>query len=109
MDIQEIERAMHVLACGETTYETVSRLAALKVVHDHLTQTADAQVPQAYSAAPAPQSDPPPRMTGSEFLEALSEVPYEDAMMVLDEHLEALKVVCPKEYESVMRRLWKLR
>lgn len=36
MDMQEIEQAMHTLANGDTTYDAVMRLAALKVVRDHL-------------------------------------------------------------------------
>ena len=48
-------------------------------------------------------------LRGSEFLEACSGVSYPLLMRVLNEHMEALRVVQPREYESVMakiRQLW---
>lgn len=49
------------------------------------------------------------RMSGSEFLEACSGVPYPALMQVLDEHMSALAVVQPREYESLMERIRALR
>lgn len=46
---------------------------------------------------------------GSEFLEACSGVPYPALMRVLDEHMSALSVVQPREYESLMGRIRALR
>lgn len=103
MDMQEIKQAMHTLANGETTYDAVMRLAALKVVRDHLSG-ADAQAePQTIKAVP---QEP---IYESEFQEVMAQIPYDKAMQVIDEHLEALRIVCPKEYDSLMRKLWRLK
>lgn len=47
-------------------------------------------------------------MEGSEFVMAASVADPEGLMRVLDEHMEALKVVQEKEYESVMRKIREL-
>lgn len=100
MDLQEIERAMHTLACGDTNFDTVARLASLVIVRDHLSQSdAVYQAPQERAAA----------VGGSDFLDAVADVPISDALRVIDEHMEALRVVIPKEYESVMRKLYDLK
>ena len=103
MDMQEIEQAMHTLANGDTTYDAVMRLAALKVVRDHLSgENANAE-PQTIKAVP---QEP---IYESEFQEVMAQIPYDKAMQVIDEHLEALRIVCPKEYDSLMRKLWRLK
>lgn len=48
-------------------------------------------------------------MMGSEFLEASSGTSYRKLMMVLDEHMSALAVVQPREYEAVMDKIRALR
>ena len=103
MDMQEIEQAMHTLANGDTTYDAVMRLAALKVVRDHLSGENVQAEPQAIKAVP---QEP---IYESEFQEVMAQIPYDKAMQVIDEHLEALRIVCPKEYDSLMRKLWRLK
>ena len=107
MDIKEIESAMHTLACGDTNYEAVARLASLAIVHDLLTQREDPD--PAYSTAAAPTPAIVPNVSGTEFLDAAAQLPIEDVLEVVSDHLEALRVVFPKEYDAVMRRLWKLK
>ena len=50
----------------------------------------------AYSADLEPQS---------EFVESASAVPFSGLMRVLDEHMTAIKLAYPKEYELVMRKI----
>lgn len=105
MDIDEINQHIHKLKCGETDWQSVEKLAALCTVRDELEekQRPDPQsvavqkteVP-AYSTAPDPQSD---------FVAAASSVPFGGLMQVLDEHMKAIKLVYPKEYELVMRKI----
>lgn len=110
MDLEEIKRAMHTLECGDTTFLSVERLAALKIVHDHLAKLTNTQPEEASEPKPAQRMmRTTPIVTGSEFLDAISDVSFEDAMMILDEHMEALRVVIPREYDAVMNRLWKLK
>ena len=50
----------------------------------------------AYFTATEPQSD---------FVASASSVPFGGLMRVLDEHMKAIKLVYPKEYELVMRKI----
>ncbi len=46
---------------------------------------------------------------GSEFLEACSGVPYKALMKVLDEHMEAIRLMYPTSYDNVVNRIRELR
>ena len=76
----------------DTTYAVCERLAWLYIVRDHLVGDGDAVRPR--------QS-----VGGTEFLDLCTKVPYAALMGVLDEHMSALSVVQPKEYESIMAKL----
>lgn len=75
----------------DTTYAVCERLAWLYIVRDHLTDRTDAQTTA--------------KVGGTDFLDTCSEVPYVALMGVLDEHMTALSVVQPREYESIMTKL----
>lgn len=106
MDIDEINEHIRKLKCEETSWQSVNKLAALCTVRDELEEahapesqtralpTTDYQA--AYSTAAEPQSD---------FVAAASSVPFGGLMQVLDEHMKAIKLVYPKEYELVMRKI----
>ena len=84
----------------------MEKLAALCTVRDeleeaHAPETQIQALPPmdyraAYSTATEPQSD---------FVAAASSVPFGGLMQVLDEHMKAIKLVYPKEYELVMRKI----
>lgn len=105
MDIDEINQHIHKLKCGETDWQSVEKLAALCTVRDELeekkqsepqpVEVHEAKIP-AYSTASEPQS---------EFVHAASAVPFGGLMDILDEHMSAIKMVYPKEYELVMRKM----
>ena len=105
MDIDEINEHIRKLKCEETSWQSVNKLAALCTVRDeleeaHAPETQTRALPPtnyraAYSAA-AEQSD---------FVAAASSVPFGGLMQVLDEHMKAIKLVYPKEYELVMRKI----
>ena len=101
MDIDEINTHIHKLKCGSTDWQSVEKLAALCTVRDELEKTQIQAMPPAtyaaaYSTATEPQSD---------FVAAASFVPFGGLMQVLDEHMKAIKLVYPKEYELVMRKI----
>ena len=106
MDIDEINEHIRKLKCEETSWQSVNKLAALCTVRDeleeaHAPETQIQALPPAdyraaYSAATEPQSD---------FVVAASSVPFGGLMQVLDEHMKAIKLVYPKEYELVMRKI----
>lgn len=105
MDIDEINEHIRKLKCEETSWQSVNKLAALCTVRDELEEKQDS-APQmeseqksklpAYSTAGPPQS---------EFVEAASAAPFGGLMEVLDEHMSAIKLAYPKEYELVMRKI----
>lgn len=97
VDLDIVEREIHDLeARGDTTYSLCERLAWLYIVRDHLRPTEgagnDTQI-----------------LTGSEFLEACSGVPYPMLMQILDEHMSGMKIVYPREYENVLAKVRALR
>ena len=79
----------------EPTYTVCERLAWLYIVRDHL-------------LGPREDTDSDrrtPKIGGTEFLDLCADVPFLALMGVLDEHMAALSVVQPKEYESIMSKL----
>lgn len=106
MDIDEINTHIHKLKCGSTDWQSVEKLAALCTVRDELeevhapeTQT-QALPPTDYRATYSTKENPQ-----SEFVEMASAAPFGGLMEVLDEHMKAIKLVYPKEYELVMRKI----
>lgn len=91
IDLETIEREISELEARETSYKACERLAWLYVVRDHMTPRSEADVTEG--------------MRGSEFLELSSGVSYRALMGVLDEHLEAIRVLYPKSYTALMDRI----
>ena len=96
ISLEIIEREINELEnTRDTTYHVCERLSWLYVVRDHLRPEASDGKTQ--------------WMTGSEFLEACSDVSYPALMRVLDEHMSALAVVNRREYLSVLEKIKALR
>lgn len=96
ISLETIEREISELEARETTYKVCERLAWLYVCRDHLT--------------PSESNDGRTQfMMGSEFLEAASGVSYTALMRVIDEHMSALAVVNPRQYQAVIDRIRELR
>lgn len=96
IDIEEIERDINKIEHSrDTTYAACQRLAWLYIVRDHLTPQRPLERTQ--------------YLEGSEFLELSSGVPYRQLMTVIDDHLEAIRLLYPKSYESLLDKIRKLR
>lgn len=96
ISLETIEREINELEnTRDTTYRTCERLAWLYVVKDHL--------------APSARQERTQWLEGSEFLELSSGVSYPALMKVVDEHLEAIRVLYPKSYDSLMDKIRALR
>lgn len=88
IDIAVIEDEIAALeAETETTYDTCERLACLYTVRDHLK---------------AKQHD---GSKSSEFLTAAVGIPTPEPMAVIDQHMEAIKVVYPSEYNAIVAKI----
>ena len=93
LSLEEVERTILELEKRDTTYATCERLAWLYIVHDHLTQ----RIVQEKSRAA--------EMEGSPFLAACSGAEITEILHVVNEHMEAVRVIYPKEYEAVIRKI----
>ena len=93
MDIDEINDHIHKLKCGSTDWQSVEKLAALCTVRNELEEK---QAP----AEMQTQALPP-----ASYVEAASAAPFGGLMEVLNEHMSAIKLAYPKEYELVMRKI----
>ncbi|MDD7176107.1 MAG: hypothetical protein PUH70_13710 [Clostridiales bacterium] len=93
LSIEEVERTILELEKRDTTYATCERLAWLYIVHDHLTQ----RIVQEKARAA--------EMEGSPFLAACSGAEISEILRVVNEHMEAVRVIYPKEYDAVVKRI----
>ena len=93
LSIEEVERTILELEKRDTTYATCERLAWLYIVHDHLTQ----RIVQEKARAA--------EMEGSPFLASCSGAEIAEILRVVNEHMEALRVIYPKEYSAVIEKI----
>ena len=91
-------------AVRRPTASTCQLMASCYTILDHLfpdnSRSADPAPVQMYSMAPAPVET-----GGSEFVQAGREAGMSRLLDVLDEHMECIKALYPKEYAAVIRRL----
>ena len=93
LSIEDVERTILELEKRDTTYATCERLAWLYIVHDHLTQ----HIVQEKARAA--------EMEGSPFLAACSGAEIEEILRVMNDHMDAVMLIYPKEYEAVVKRI----
>lgn len=90
-------------AVRRPTASTCQLLASCYTILDHLfpanSRPADNVPVQLYSLSPAPDD------TGSEFILAAKAAGMSRLLEVLDEHVECIRALYPKEYEAIIRRL----
>lgn len=92
IDRNEIEGAIERLESEELTYESIAKLADLYSLRDHLKGTSVAS-----------------HFVGeSEFLQLCSHAPIEGVLNILDEHMECIKILYPKEYNLLIKKLSEL-
>lgn len=100
INYDEIRGEIARLENGQTTYANVEKLAMLyQVMNNAPDQPVERSAPAPkYSYASASEFD-------SEFVQAVKNAPFEDVMTVLDEHMNAVWVLYPKEYSLVIRKI----
>ena len=110
-DLREIDGAIAELENSEPTIQRVEKLAALYIVkNQHQTsevrQSEKPQPVQYYAdAAPPTRAE----VSGSEFLDAVSNTNLEQALKIIDELMSVLSVTNPRAYRNVMRKLERSR
>lgn len=95
ISLETIDNEIMELEKRDTTFAVAERLAWLYIVRDHI------QTPQADVKTLATH--------GSEFLNACSGIPADQVLAVLDEHLELIRAVFPKEYTALLAKINSLK
>ena len=96
IDIDMIEAEIDKLESKDTSFYACRKLAILYNIRDHLRPQAKVD------------STLLPRMEGSDFLRSASGKNCKDVMRVIDEHLEAIRLVYPKTYSSLVAKIREL-
>lgn len=94
IDIDTIEREILDLEKHDTTYATIERLAWLYTVRDHMMKTET-------NARTG-------RFVGDDFSSVCSDVPIDSLVNIIAEHMEAIRVVYPREYDAIIQKISKL-
>lgn len=91
-------------AVRQPTASTCQLMASCYTILDHLfpesSRSAELPTSPLYSMAPEPVET-----GGSEFAQAAREAGMSRLLDVLDEHMDCVRAIYPKEYDAVMRRL----
>ena len=91
---------------------TCLKLAAFYTIRKELFEKEEKDdLMYSYASAPEPEPEPIERMNAygdSEFLSAVSGKSAEGVMSVMDELMDAMKVLQPRIYDSVMRKVMSL-
>lgn len=97
---EEILETIAELQNKAPTYSTCEKLATFYTLLSHL--YSDNTEVQGYSYS---TSSVFPASNGSEFREAIAGKDIESVVDVLDEHMDVIKILFPKEYKSVIQRI----
>lgn len=98
MDIKEINREIEALERGQTTFANCEKLSQLYIVRDGLMSDGETMPREAS-----------PELGGSEFLELSSGVDIISLLRIIDEHMESLQLVYPKEYKHIIKKISALK
>lgn len=97
IDDRELALWIKRLETEESSWSNYEKLAALYIIQNQNREPVrESRIVEAYSAAPAPESD---------FLRAVASVDPSRAWEVMDELMDSLKVVNERIYNNVMRKL----
>lgn len=94
MNMQEIDEEIAKLEKGDTTWKSCEKLNILYGVKRGIQPDQETIQERAYSGK-----------NESEFVEAFKSIPINEALAVIDEHMECIKEIFPKEYRNIIKRL----
>ena len=93
MTLQEINHEIEQLEPAEVNTRNVQVLASLYTIRNNMTKGVVSEVYQM------------PSMRGTDFNRAVSGKSVNDVMNVLNEHMQVVQLLMPKEYAEVIRRI----
>lgn len=114
IDRREILETIEKIKRNGNTISQAERLALLYIAADYMEREegsgreSDVKI-RGYSQAAEPLKRTIDVEAKSEFLEACNGVDIEDALEVIDEHMEAIRVLYPKEYNAVVNRIEEMK
>ena len=110
-NLKEIEWAISELEDQESSEKRYILLAALYTCRNQMLGVAEPAnpVPAAHSEKGSGISEVLSQYGDSDFLQTVDGLPAKEAWMVMDELMETLQVVSAKTYDSVLRKLKRIR
>ena len=106
IDLREIDETIDELKRHGNSIQAAERLAMLYIAREYMSKENAAQTMQEYAQAAVPktQARVSTKRT-SEFLTACDGAPIEGILDVLDEHMEVIRLLYPKEYDAIVKRI----
>ena len=110
IDLLEINETIDELKRNGSTVGAAEKLALLYIAREHMEREEQGAVPErhmksGYSQAAAPLPVIIKVEPRSKFLEVCDGAEIEKVLKVIDEHMEAIMVLYPKEYEQIIKRI----
>lgn len=90
IDIQEIQEEINRIEQEETSYQNCMKLSVLYSVLDHNSK------PERFSDY---------SYGSSEFLLSVQNAPIDEVLSILDEHMDAVRLLYPKEYNQLIEKI----
>ena len=91
LDMAEIKDEIERLEQMETNYQNCSKLAILYAIYDRYQKPEKITNNSSYAA--------------SEFLKVVAAAPLDQVLEIIDEHMDCIKVLYPKEYYAIIKRI----
>lgn len=101
MKLQDIEDEIIKLEHSDTNWQNCEKLSCLYIVRDHIEnhpQRETLSVPHETVS----------QVGGSEFLDACYGTDTTELLYVLDEHMEVIRALYPKEYYAIIKKIKEL-
>lgn len=105
LDIREIDEAIAELERREATFSGCSKLADLYTIRAHMTGQSTPYERQYSQSAGSPIQEERPDLGSSDFLRVVSEKDPSASWAIMDDLMDTLRVVNPKAYDGVMRKI----
>jgi len=106
VNLKEIEWAISELEKEPSSFSNYQKLASLYTIRDQVLGQSAVQREQTYALTAQTAPEQPLDIYGdSEFLQEVSGKDSQTAWDIMDELMETLRVVNPRVYDSVMRKL----
>lgn len=104
LNYDEIRGEIRRLENADTTYANVEKLSMLYQVLNNAPDRSESS--EKYSPEPKYSYT---QASDSEFIQAIMNAPIDGVINVIDEHLEAVRILYPKEYRAVLRKIRELQ